>query len=305
MPDALATATGGTRRRAWHPDRREPWRRPRRSGRAGRSQKTTRFGRRSTRRGTPTSRSPRSCCGCSPACSTSARCSRRSRQIAQSGAAARSPDDDVSRRPAGSYRAARRVERRRADGGARHRARSGDVQRRARSRSSTTSRAHKPEVIYDPPDHRQRVVAAGYRSVLAVCLAARDQQFGLQFWSKQVNGVPPRAGADRAAHRGARRAGGLASAARRGGEPRGRSAGACRAARGARPLAVRGARLAHRLRPRDWPLARVDSGAEGGDAGGVDGNHGAADRRIGHRQGSRSRASSIARRRAARARSSP
>jgi transcriptional regulator with GAF, ATPase, and Fis domain len=48
-------------------------------------------------------------------------------------------------------------------------------------------REHKPDVIYDPPDHRQRVVGAGYRSVLAVCLAARDQQFGLQFWSKQVN----------------------------------------------------------------------------------------------------------------------
>ena len=49
-------------------------------------------------------------------------------------------------------------------------------------------REHKPDVIYDPPDHRQRVVAAGYRSVLAVCLAARDQQFGLQFWSKRVTG---------------------------------------------------------------------------------------------------------------------
>jgi transcriptional regulator with PAS, ATPase and Fis domain len=47
-------------------------------------------------------------------------------------------------------------------------------------------REHKPDVIYDPPDHRQRVVAAGYRSVLAVCLTARDQQFGLQFWSKTV-----------------------------------------------------------------------------------------------------------------------
>jgi transcriptional regulator with PAS, ATPase and Fis domain len=50
-------------------------------------------------------------------------------------------------------------------------------------------REHKPiDVIYDPPDHRQRVVAAGYRSVLAVVLSARDQQFGLQFWSKQVAG---------------------------------------------------------------------------------------------------------------------
>jgi transcriptional regulator with PAS, ATPase and Fis domain len=46
---------------------------------------------------------------------------------------------------------------------------------------------HVPDVIYDPPDHRQRVVAAGYRAVLAICLSARDQQFGLQFWSKQVN----------------------------------------------------------------------------------------------------------------------
>jgi transcriptional regulator with GAF, ATPase, and Fis domain len=44
-----------------------------------------------------------------------------------------------------------------------------------------------PDVIYDPPDHRQRVVAAGYRAVLAICLSARDQQFGLQFWSKEVN----------------------------------------------------------------------------------------------------------------------
>jgi transcriptional regulator with PAS, ATPase and Fis domain len=40
-------------------------------------------------------------------------------------------------------------------------------------------------VIHDPPDYRERVVAAGYRSVLAVRLAARAQEFGLQFWSKQ------------------------------------------------------------------------------------------------------------------------
>jgi transcriptional regulator with PAS, ATPase and Fis domain len=41
-------------------------------------------------------------------------------------------------------------------------------------------------VIHDPPDYRARVHAAGYRSVLAVMLAARDQEFGLQFWSKQL-----------------------------------------------------------------------------------------------------------------------
>jgi transcriptional regulator with PAS, ATPase and Fis domain len=42
-------------------------------------------------------------------------------------------------------------------------------------------------IIHDPPDYRQRVVAAGYRSVLAVRLAARAQEFGLQFWSKQLH----------------------------------------------------------------------------------------------------------------------
>jgi transcriptional regulator with PAS, ATPase and Fis domain len=46
---------------------------------------------------------------------------------------------------------------------------------------------HVPDLIYDPPDHRERVCAAGYRSVLAISLSARDQQFGLQFWSKRVN----------------------------------------------------------------------------------------------------------------------
>ncbi|ODS53096.1 MAG: hypothetical protein ABS36_14230 [Acidobacteria bacterium SCN 69-37] len=47
-------------------------------------------------------------------------------------------------------------------------------------------RTHRPDIIYDPPDYRDRMVAAGYRSVLAVCLAARGQRFGLQFWSQQV-----------------------------------------------------------------------------------------------------------------------
>ncbi|MEO8276342.1 MAG: sigma-54 dependent transcriptional regulator [Thermoanaerobaculia bacterium] len=41
------------------------------------------------------------------------------------------------------------------------------------------------DIIHDPPDYRARVVAAGYRSLLAVALAAREQQFGVQFWAKR------------------------------------------------------------------------------------------------------------------------
>jgi transcriptional regulator with GAF, ATPase, and Fis domain len=43
----------------------------------------------------------------------------------------------------------------------------------------------KPGVTYDPPDYLERLVAAGYRSLLSICLSARDQRFGLQFWSRQ------------------------------------------------------------------------------------------------------------------------
>jgi transcriptional regulator with GAF, ATPase, and Fis domain len=43
-----------------------------------------------------------------------------------------------------------------------------------------------PDAIYDPPDTRKRIVAAGYRSLLSVRLSAQGQQFGLHFWSKQV-----------------------------------------------------------------------------------------------------------------------
>jgi transcriptional regulator with PAS, ATPase and Fis domain len=53
-------------------------------------------------------------------------------------------------------------------------------------------RTVKAEIIHDPPDHMQRLIAAGYRSVLAVRLAARVQEFGLQFWSKQLNAFSPR-----------------------------------------------------------------------------------------------------------------
>ena len=47
------------------------------------------------------------------------------------------------------------------------------------------------DVIHDPPDFRERITAAGYRSVLAVRLAARDQEFGLQFWSKRLDAFHP------------------------------------------------------------------------------------------------------------------
>jgi DNA-binding NtrC family response regulator len=47
------------------------------------------------------------------------------------------------------------------------------------------------DVIHDPIDYREQVCAAGYRSVLAVRLAARDQEFGLQFWSKQLRAFEP------------------------------------------------------------------------------------------------------------------
>jgi transcriptional regulator with GAF, ATPase, and Fis domain len=47
-------------------------------------------------------------------------------------------------------------------------------------------RLDEPEAIYDPPDTRARIVAAGYRSLLSVRLSAREQQFGLHFWSKQL-----------------------------------------------------------------------------------------------------------------------
>jgi transcriptional regulator with GAF, ATPase, and Fis domain len=43
----------------------------------------------------------------------------------------------------------------------------------------------KPQAEYDPPDTRQRIVAAGYRSLLSVGLSAREQQVALHFWSKR------------------------------------------------------------------------------------------------------------------------
>jgi transcriptional regulator with PAS, ATPase and Fis domain len=49
----------------------------------------------------------------------------------------------------------------------------------------------KPGVTYDPPDHLERIVAAGYRSLLSICLSARDQRFVLQFWSRQGQAFRP------------------------------------------------------------------------------------------------------------------
>jgi two-component system NtrC family response regulator len=43
-----------------------------------------------------------------------------------------------------------------------------------------------PNLTFDPPDHREKLKAAGYRSVLSVALSASDQHFALHFWSKQV-----------------------------------------------------------------------------------------------------------------------
>ena len=39
--------------------------------------------------------------------------------------------------------------------------------------------------IVDPPGFKEQVLAAGYRSSLAICVSARDQMLGLQFWSKR------------------------------------------------------------------------------------------------------------------------
>ena len=39
--------------------------------------------------------------------------------------------------------------------------------------------------IVEPADMRDRLLAAGYRSSLAICLSAREQMLGLQFWSKR------------------------------------------------------------------------------------------------------------------------
>jgi transcriptional regulator with GAF, ATPase, and Fis domain len=44
----------------------------------------------------------------------------------------------------------------------------------------------KPQAVYDPPDARQQIVDAGYRSLLSVVLQAGQQPFGLHFWSKQL-----------------------------------------------------------------------------------------------------------------------
>jgi transcriptional regulator with GAF, ATPase, and Fis domain len=46
-------------------------------------------------------------------------------------------------------------------------------------------RDHEHDKPTDPPDLKERVIAAGYRSLLVVHLYARDQGLGLEFWSKQ------------------------------------------------------------------------------------------------------------------------
>ena len=44
----------------------------------------------------------------------------------------------------------------------------------------------RPGAKFDPPDYREQLMAAGYRSLLSVSLSARDQRFFLQFWSRQL-----------------------------------------------------------------------------------------------------------------------
>src|SRR2546427_4173162 len=46
--------------------------------------------------------------------------------------------------------------------------------------------------IVEPPDLRERLVAAGYRSFLVVLTRARQQEMGLGFWSKRPNAFAPR-----------------------------------------------------------------------------------------------------------------
>ena len=45
--------------------------------------------------------------------------------------------------------------------------------------------------IVEPPDIRERVLAAGYRSLLVVLARARQQDMGLGFWSKRPNAFAP------------------------------------------------------------------------------------------------------------------
>jgi transcriptional regulator with GAF, ATPase, and Fis domain len=49
----------------------------------------------------------------------------------------------------------------------------------------------KPGVTYDPPDHRERLIEAGYRSFLSIGLSARQQRFFLKFWSRQIAAFRP------------------------------------------------------------------------------------------------------------------
>jgi transcriptional regulator with GAF, ATPase, and Fis domain len=46
--------------------------------------------------------------------------------------------------------------------------------------------------IVEPADLRERIVAAGYRSLLVVLTRARDQEMGLGFWSKRPHAFGPR-----------------------------------------------------------------------------------------------------------------
>src|SRR6185295_10550871 len=49
-----------------------------------------------------------------------------------------------------------------------------------------------PLPIVEPVDLRERILAAGYRSMLVVLTRARDQAMGLGFWSKRPQAFGPR-----------------------------------------------------------------------------------------------------------------
>ena len=90
-----------------------------------------------------------------------------------------------------------------------------------------------------------------------------------------------------APHRAAVRPVPVGRARRRSVEAGGRSGRARLAARVARAGAVRRARRAHGVPPRDRRIGVVARGADAGDAGGGDRHDRAAARRVGHRQGGR------------------
>ena len=211
----------------------------------------------------------------------------------QQSAAAR-PADDVVRRRRGCDRDAGGLERRlhadRSD-----QAGQGDDHARptGRATSSTISRTQRCRSPIPPTSRSASWRPATARSSRSTS-AAREQGLGLEFWSKQANAFSAGGRADGPADRRPRGARGFARTA-------GRSARQVAEARArAERLEQRVKSLAEELdlevraRPRHRTVGRLERRAEEGDPGRADRHDRAADRRIGHRQGSRGAASFIA-----------